>query len=162
MTVLFPAIVTCYIPYRLLSPIDLDKTSEWALGQYAGGTMIAAGVGILLTCVWEFAHIGRGTLAPFDEPRKLVVSGLYRYVRNPMYVGVMLILLGEAWFFGAKSLLIWAGLCFCAFNLFIMGYEEIRLSAKFGGDYEEYRRKVGRWIPRRQHESSHVLDETLK
>ena len=147
MTVLFPGTVAGYIPYRYFFPSKIPGPDEWRWYQYLAIAFIAVGLAVLLRCIWEFAHHGRGTLAPFDEPRKLVVRGLYRYVRNPMYVGVVTILLGEAWFFWSRSLLLYAGLFFVAANVFVMGYEELRLRSKFGDEYELYCDAVGRWIP---------------
>ena len=150
MTVLFPGTVVGYFPYRILAPLTIPGLHEWSWTQYAGASTTAVGAVTLLRCIWEFARRGRGTLAPFDEPRKLVVQGLYRHVRNPMYVGVTLILLGESLFFRSGGLLLYAVLFFVAFNVVVMGYEEPRLNSKFGIDYQRYCQQVGRWIPRIQ------------
>ncbi len=147
--VLFPGVVVGYLPYRILAPSRAPGPNEWSWGQYVSSVVIGIGLAVLLSCVWEFAHHGKGTLAPFDEPRKLVVQGLYRYVRNPMYVGVVLILLGESWFFWSGRLLLYTSLFFVATNVFVMGYEELRLRSKFGIEYEQYCRAVGRWLPGR-------------
>lgn len=147
MTVLFPGTVVGYLPYRILAPLTIPGFDEWSWARYAGTGAVAVGAVILLWCIWEFAHRGRGTLAPFDEPRKLVVQGLYRYVRNPMYVGVVLILLGESLFFRSGRLLLYTSLFFAAFNVFVIGYEEPRLRLRYGADYERYCMRVGRWIP---------------
>jgi protein-S-isoprenylcysteine O-methyltransferase Ste14 len=147
MTVLFPGTVVGYLPYRILAPVTIPGLDEWSWAQYAGTGAVAVGAVILLWCIWEFAHRGRGTLAPFDEPRKFVVQGLYRYVRNPMYVGVVLILLGESSFFWSGPLLLYTILFFVAFNIFVMAYEEPRLRSKFGAEYEQYCTRIGRWVP---------------
>ena len=147
MTILFPGTVAIYIPYRLLVPISLPSLSTWYLTHYAGAILMASGAAILLKCIWEFATFGKGTLAPFDETKKLVVIGLYRYVRNPMYVGVVLILLGESWFFWSGRVLAYSGFCFIIANILVMGYEEHRLRHKYGEDYRGYCKHVGRWIP---------------
>jgi protein-S-isoprenylcysteine O-methyltransferase Ste14 len=102
----------------------------------------------LIASILEFARSGRGTLSPVDPPRALVVQGLYRYVRNPMYLGVSLILLGEAALSGSGDLLLYGLVWFLAANFFVMGYEEPRLRRRFGAGYERYARAVGRWIPR--------------
>jgi protein-S-isoprenylcysteine O-methyltransferase Ste14 len=94
------------------------------------------GVVLLGTCIWEFARRGRGTLAPVDPPRTLVVQDLYRYVRNPMYLSVTMIVLGEALLTGSRVLLEY-------------GYEEPTLRRRFGPAYDRYRATVGRWVPRR-------------
>jgi len=154
MTVLFPGTVAVYIPYRMLKPINIQGPKIWSLTQYGALLVMGFGLVILFTCIWEFARFGRGTLSPFDEPRKLVVRGLYRYVRNPMYVGVALVLLGESCFFWSGRLLTYTGFCFIIANVLIMGYEEKRLRFKFGEEYERYREYVGRWIPGRPYEDS--------
>ena len=109
--------------------------------------LLAIGASILLRSIWSFAHVGKGTLAPFDETQKLIVVGLYRYVRNPMYVGVMLILLAQSWFFWSSTLLSYTGFCFIVANIIVIGYEENRLRHKYGDEFREYCRHVGRWIP---------------
>jgi protein-S-isoprenylcysteine O-methyltransferase Ste14 len=154
MTVLFPGTVTAYIPYRMLRPLHIPTPNSWFLQQYGALLVLSFGLAILFKCIWEFAHFGRGTLAPFDEPRKLVVRGLYRYVRNPMYVGVLLVLLAESWFFWSSRLLAYTGFCFIIANVFIMGYEEHRLRFKFGKEYERYCHHVRRWIPGRPYQES--------
>lgn len=147
MTVLFPGTVVGYLPYRMLTPLRIPRFDEWSWAQYAGIASIAVGAVILLWCIWEFAHRGRGTLAPFDEPRRLVVHGLYEYVRNPMYVGVVFMLLGESLFFWSGPLLVYTTLFFAAFNVVVMGFEEPRLRSKYGAEYEQYCQRVARWIP---------------
>ena len=148
MMVLFPGTIVGLLPSIILYPVRVNPPGDWSWGQFASGLVMAAGLAVLLRCVWEFAHRGRGTLAVFDAPRKFVVSGPYRYVRNPMYVGVLLILLGECWFFWSASLLLYAGLFFVIVNMFIIGYEERALRAKFGAEFVEYCQNVGRWIPK--------------
>jgi protein-S-isoprenylcysteine O-methyltransferase Ste14 len=115
-----------------------------------GWIVIALGATIGLPCVWEFAWRGLGTPAPFDPPRKLVVSGPYRFVRNPMYVGGGLVFIGEAITFPHITvlMLIEAAIAFSAVSIFIILYEEPTLRRMFGADYELYCRNVGRWIPR--------------
>lgn len=147
MIILFPGTVTVYIPYRILTPVSFPGPSVWANYQFAAALLVAIGGAILLKSIWSFARVGSGTLAPFDETRTLVVTGLYRYVRNPMYVGVMLILLAEAWFFLSQRLLMYAGLCFVIANLLIIGYEENRLRHKYGDEFRQYCKHVRRWIP---------------
>ena len=147
MIVLFPGTVTVYIPYRLLRPTAVPDPAIWSASQWGAMVVIAAGTAILLWSVWEFGRTGRGTLAPFDETETLVINGLYRYVRNPMYVGVIAILLGESWFFESVSLLKYAVLCLVIANILVIGYEEKRLRYKYGDAYRQYCSKVGRWIP---------------
>jgi protein-S-isoprenylcysteine O-methyltransferase Ste14 len=112
--------------------------------------LMILGAAIMLKCVWDFAWTGRGTPAPFDPPRRLVVTGLYRYVRNPMYAGMGFFLLGEALALPAimREMLILTAVCWAAVTLFILVYEEPALRASFGEDYVEYCKHVRRWIPR--------------
>ncbi|MGI9323716.1 MAG: methyltransferase family protein [Pseudomonadales bacterium] len=147
MIVLFPGTVAFYIPYRILDPISFPEPTSWLWTQYLSVLFLLIGASILLRSIWSFAHVGRGTLAPFDETQRLIVVGLYRFVRNPMYVGVVLILLAESWFFMSFDLLQYTGLCFLVANVVIIGYEENRLRHKYGNEYRRYCGHVGRWIP---------------
>ena len=155
MIVLFPGTVAGYIPYRLVAPAVMPPPDAWTGSQYGAVLLLILGAVILFNSIWSFAHVGRGTLAPFDETDKLIVVGLYRYVRNPMYVGVMMILLAEAWFFWSERLLGYAGFCFLAANVLVIGYEENRLRHKYGDQFREYCRHVGRWIPGKPYDSTH-------
>jgi protein-S-isoprenylcysteine O-methyltransferase Ste14 len=107
-----------------------------------------AGGALALWCIVTFALAGRGTPAPFDPPRKLVVQGPYRYVRNPMYVGAVLALCGAALFYRSIPLFGYAALFLLATHLFVVVYEEPTLARLFGSEYEKYRARVGRWLPR--------------
>ena len=112
-----------------------------------GLLLIAIGLVPLLLSIRDFAVWGRGTLAPIDPPTRLVRVGLYRHVRNPMYVGVVTAILGEALFFESRALAIYAAVVWMAFHLFVVLYEEPHLRYTFGQEYEAYRRDVPRWIP---------------
>jgi protein-S-isoprenylcysteine O-methyltransferase Ste14 len=103
---------------------------------------------ILLWSFWNFLHEGRGTPAPIDPPKELVVAGFYRYVRNPMYVGILAMISGHFLWFGYWYLLAYAMVVFLAFHTFVTFYEEPTLKRNFGAAYEDYLRKVPRWIPR--------------
>lgn len=107
-----------------------------------------AGGAILLWCFQDFVQKGKGTPAPIDPPKELVVSGLYRYVRNPMYVGVLMMIAGHFLWFGLWAQLVYAGFIFTAFHLFVLGYEERHLRKTFGTVHEDYMRRVPRWLPR--------------
>jgi protein-S-isoprenylcysteine O-methyltransferase Ste14 len=113
---------------------------------YAAG-VIAAGGALYLACVWAFAVVGRGTPGPWDPPRHFVAVDPYRWVRNPIYVSALLVVLGEAWLFGSRSLLIYAGVMAIVFHLFVVGYEEPALRRAFGQTYLEYTERVRRWLP---------------
>ncbi|HWP45479.1 MAG TPA: isoprenylcysteine carboxylmethyltransferase family protein, partial [Blastocatellia bacterium] len=97
---------------------------------------------------------GRGTPAPYDPPRRLVVSGLYRYTRNPMYVGIVTLLIGEALAFRSISLAIYSAAVWPLFHLRVIYYEEPKLRELFGQDYLDYCKKVSRWLPGKLHPSS--------
>lgn len=145
-TLLMPGTAVVWIPRMLLA----RETSRPELGlfRWAGLPLIVAGAAVLLACIVDFARKGRGTLAPIDPPRNLVAAGLYRYVRNPMYVGVVTTLIGEAVFFESKRLAIFAVAAWLIFHLFVVLYEEPHLAGAFGDEYWEYRKAVPRWIPR--------------
>jgi protein-S-isoprenylcysteine O-methyltransferase Ste14 len=145
---ILPGSVTLLIPYFILSARGGIVVPPWGPAQYAAVLVIAAGAAVLIRCIADFARIGRGTLAPVDPPKTLVVRGLYRYVRNPMYVGVLGVLVGEALLFQSVPLLTYTAIWYLFVNLFVIFYEEPTLRAQFGESYEQYRRAVGRWLPR--------------
>jgi protein-S-isoprenylcysteine O-methyltransferase Ste14 len=147
-TVIVPGAVTVYIPLFLFGPAR--SSLPFALGpfRYIGIAFILLGILIYLWCAWDFVS-GRGTPAPIDPPKELVVRGLYRFVRNPMYVGVLSILIGEAFFFESATLFWYGAAVFLLFNLFVIFYEEPALGRQFGKSYEDYLATVGRWLPRR-------------
>lgn len=145
-TFLLPGTVTVLIPYYILNA----KEGADAPGpvRYLGVPLILMGAAGLLWSIWQFFAEGRGTLAPVDPPKELVIHGLYCVVRNPMYVSVAAILLGEAIFFASWGILVEATIFFLVTHLFILFYEEPFLRKQFGASYENYTRTVGRWIPR--------------
>jgi protein-S-isoprenylcysteine O-methyltransferase Ste14 len=140
--VVFPGTVTVAIPLLIL------QGSGQHTPRRTGLALVAVGAAILFRCIWEFAVTGRGTLAPIDPPTRLVVHSLYRYVRNPMYVGVVLILAGEAWVFWSGGLLLYAAGFVVVTNLFIILHEEPALRRRFGESYADYMRTVPRWVPK--------------
>jgi protein-S-isoprenylcysteine O-methyltransferase Ste14 len=113
-----------------------------------GALLAAAGLAMLAWTVTLFIRIGRGTLAPWDPTRKLVVRGPYRHVRNPMITGVLAILIGEAIAFGVRELWTWAALFVAINHVYFLLSEEPGLADRFGAEYDEYKRQVPRWIPR--------------
>lgn len=145
-TILLPGTVAGYVPLRLI--LRGQSWPPFSLITILALVPVALGLSILFRCIWDFARTGRGTLAPVDPPTTLVAKGLYRYVRNPMYVGVLTLLLGEAAYFRSLPLLEYAAFCWVAFHLFVLLYEEPALQHRFGACYDDYRRSVGRWIPR--------------
>ena len=143
-TLVVPGTIGVYVPLVLAR----GRPPASALVFLLALALLATGTVIYAWCVWDFAVFGRGTPAPIDAPKKLVVCGLYRYTRNPIYVGVLMVLLGWAVMFRGTTLLIYAlcvGICF---HLFVVFYEERRLGQQFGAEYHDYCEKVGRWLPR--------------
>ena len=145
--VLLPGLLAGYIAWRYyaLGAVSADLSDPLSV---LGILCMVLGVALLATCMWEFAASGRGTLAPVDPPRHLVVRGLYRCVRNPMYVAVTTILLGEVGLTRSSPLLWYLLAWFVAVNLFVLLYEEPTLRECLGTSYAEYSRQVRRWIPR--------------
>jgi protein-S-isoprenylcysteine O-methyltransferase Ste14 len=113
-------------------------------------TLMILGGLLAITCIWEFAWTGRGTPAPFDPPRRLVLRGPYRWVRNPMYVGMGIFLIAEALMLPMirREMLILIAVMWALITLFILVYEEPTLRRLFNGDYVDYCRHVRRWLPR--------------
>lgn len=146
-TILQPGLVAGLFPYMILgSPDTAVFKKNLNPYQYTAIFIFAVGLIILFYCISMFAIKGKGTLSPADPTKKLVISGLYKYSRNPMYIGVMLILIGEALFFNSTSLWIYTAFVFIAFNLFIVLHEEPRLKRDFGTEYQQYLKAVRRWF----------------
>jgi protein-S-isoprenylcysteine O-methyltransferase Ste14 len=145
---LFVGLVLIYLPNQMLSAAGVDRPARLGAFQFAGMIIGAAGAAVALWCILSFAFFGRGTPAPFDPPRQLVVRGPYRYVRNPMYLGAALALTGAALFYETGVLWAYAAGFLVVLHLFVELYEEPTLRQTFGDTYEDYRRKVGRWWPK--------------
>ncbi len=118
------------------------------LAEPIGFVLSAVGVAIYAWTAWNFANTGKGTPEPLDPPRTVVAVGLYRWVRNPMYIGVLATVLGQAIAFRSLALVAYAILVWLTVHAFVVGYEEPDLRRRFGESYESYRRSVPRWIPR--------------
>jgi protein-S-isoprenylcysteine O-methyltransferase Ste14 len=145
-TLLIPGTVAGWLPYRLHG--DSAATSNLAL-RVIGILLIAIGTAIYLhTAFWGFALRGHGTPAPVAPTKKLVVEGLHRYVRNPMYLGVATIVLGQAILFQSWHVLEYLAIVLVIVQFFVVFYEEPTLARQFGQEYEEYKQRVPRWIPR--------------
>ena len=143
-TVLVPGTVAGYIPWSIVRGVPLVVT-PWVI---PAGLCSIVGVAIYLWCAYDFGVAGRGTPAPIDAPKRLVVRGLYQYVRNPMYVGVMLVLAGWTMLYRIEGLVNYTVGAFVVFNLLVFFYEEPNLQKLFGAEYADYRSRVGRWLPR--------------
>jgi protein-S-isoprenylcysteine O-methyltransferase Ste14 len=134
-----------YIPLALLRVgprVGTGTISVLAIPLWLIGSLI------ILRCFWDFTLKGRGTPVPSDPPKELVSTGFYRYVRNPIYVGVLLIFLGHFLWFGYWALLIYTVFAFIGVHSFVVLYEEPTLKRKFGTSYEDYLKRVPRWIPK--------------
>jgi len=140
-----PGILALYIPLTFLRT---GPHLETGFFSYLSIPLWLIGGLTLLWCFWDFTFKGRGTPAPIDPPKELVASGLYRLVRNPMYVGIQLVLAGHFVYFGYWVILAYAAFFFLATHLFVTLYEEPDLRRRFGAGYEDYLKKVPRWIPR--------------
>ncbi|MGH7699850.1 MAG: methyltransferase family protein [Gemmatimonadales bacterium] len=143
----FVAVVLVFVPARVLSWSGIERPARLGVPEVAGIAVVAAGAALVLWCVLTFAFVGRGTPAPFDPPRRLVVRGPYRFVRNPMYIGAGLALAGAALFYRSPSLLAYAALFWLVTHLFVVWYEEPVLRRTFGDAYDVYCRAVRRWWP---------------
>ncbi len=143
-TLVVPGLGAVLVPWLILA------RSGGAVGpvSWPAVAVIAAGAGLYFSCLWQFASVGRGTPGPWDAPRRLVMAGPYRWVRNPIYVGALLVVFGEAWQFLSLPLLAYAAVMAVLFHLFVIGYEEPTLRRRFGESYAEYLQAVPRWIPR--------------
>jgi len=149
---LLPFVVVVLVPRWLLARDAADVAIPSALfvpGRIVGALVFAAGFALFLWCVLLFARVGRGTLAPWDPARRLVVVGPYRHVRNPMITFVCTMLGGEALFFHSARIGAWLLLFVVINHTYFLLLEEPGLVARFGGEYERYRAAVPRWLPRR-------------
>jgi protein-S-isoprenylcysteine O-methyltransferase Ste14 len=145
---LFIGLLFIYLPARILAWAGILRPAAFDWPQIAGLLIGTLGAVLALWCVGAFAWIGKGTPAPFDPPRRLVIRGPYRFVRNPMYIGALLVLSATALFYRAIPVLLFA----CGFvlvtHLFVVIYEEPTLRRSFGPEYEAYCHRVHRWLPR--------------
>jgi protein-S-isoprenylcysteine O-methyltransferase Ste14 len=143
-TVVVPGSGAILLPRWILRRFDHTATAT----AWPAVAVIAFGVALYLWCVLVFAAVGRGTPGPWDAPRRFVAVGPYRWARNPIYIGALVVVLGEAWLFLSPALLAYAGAMAVACHLFAIGYEEPTLRRRFGDDYQKYLATVPRWIPR--------------
>lgn len=143
-TLIVPGTVGILVPRWLMggfSPVPGDALT------WIGAVAFGVGAAIYFRCAWEFAVRGLGTPAPIAPTKYLVTTALHRYVRNPMYIGVALAIVGQSIIFRSIHLAIYAALMLTIAHLFVVLYEEPALKRQFGESYEEYRRRVPRWIP---------------
>lgn len=142
-----PGIVAGLLPFLLVQD-NVKNIADYPLNMfhYSGIILFLSGIVITIKCIISFAIEGRGTLSPADPTKKLVAGGLYKYSRNPMYIGVILILTGESIFFNTPTLWIFSFIVFTVFNIFIVYFEEPRLKKDFKDEYLKYNENVRRWI----------------
>jgi len=145
--VIAPGIVAGYVPWRICRWRVEAPLLGIASLRLAGVLLIAAGLPVLLDSFARFALQGLGTPAPIFPTRHLVVSGLFRYVRNPMYVAVVSLILGQGLFFGSLRVLEYGIAVWVGFYLFVLIYEEPTLRKSYAHEYEEFCANVPRWIP---------------
>lgn len=145
-----PTIVALLVPW-LLTRWDADPQTL-AL-KMLGVLVLLAGGALLLETTTRFALHGRGTPAPWAPPERFVERGSYRFVRSPMYLGVLLLVVGQGLLLGRAVLYAWAVAAWLIFTGFLVFYEEPQLRDRFGASYEDYRRRVRRWLPTRPRSS---------
>ena len=145
---LFIGFLLIFLAARILSSTGVTQPSAIGVWQVAGVALGTCGALLALTCILTFAFVGRGTPAPFDPPRRLVVRGPYHLVRNPMYVGAGFALAGASLFYQSVPLVGYTGVFLIVSHVFVVLYEEPTLRKMFGKDYEAYCRRVGRWWPK--------------
>jgi protein-S-isoprenylcysteine O-methyltransferase Ste14 len=139
-----PGVVAGLIPWWITG----WRGASYPALAIAGWCLVALGGVLLLECFARFALQGRGTPAPVAPTERLVVGGAYRWVRNPMYVAVTALILGQTALFASLPLLLYGGAVWAAFHAFVLGYEEPALRRAFPEDYAAYCAAVPRWIPR--------------
>ena len=144
---LVPATFLVFIPAMILNVTGTE--GEGGVLRLVGLVPMVLGLAILAWCFAGFIVEGQGTPAPYDPPQRLVTGRLYGWMRNPMYVAVTTILVGEAMFYGSLPLLAWAAVAWIFFNFFVILYEEPTMQRRFGPAYEAYLEHVPRWIPSR-------------
>ena len=142
---LFISLVLIFLPARILTATGIVGPTVIGVWQVAGIMMGLAGASLALWCILTFVFVGRGTPAPFDPPRRLVVQGPYRLVRNPMYIGAGIAVLGAAMFYQSFALAGYVGVFLLMMHVFVIGYEEPTLRRMFGHEYEVYCQNTGRW-----------------
>jgi protein-S-isoprenylcysteine O-methyltransferase Ste14 len=143
-TVFVPGTVAVVVPLL----IGRGSGATFEPSSYPGWLLIAGGVVLYAWCLWTFVTVGRGTPGPWDPTERVVATGPYLWVRNPMYIAVLSVILGEAWVFKSWVLVAYAIVVAAVVHTFVVVYEEPTLTEQFGESYVSYRKQVGRWIPR--------------
>lgn len=149
-----PGTVLVAVPAALVASGLGPRRRDLGGWRWLGYALVAAGALVILRCFADFVRRGRGTPAPYDPPRELVASGLYRYTRNPQYLAVLAVVCGEAVLTGAAVLLGYAAALAVGYHLFVTRYEEPALRRLFGDAYARYCAAVPRWFPLRRRPAS--------
>ena len=152
MKVILRQLFSLILPVTVLIivPLTIERHMVIATGirLFAGLGVMLLGLLVMAQTILTFIRIGKGTLAPWSPTRRLVVGGMYAYVRNPMILGVIMVLIGEAIVFSSRSILLWAIVVFAINTVYFIFSEEPGLEKRFGAEYTEYKKNVPRWIPR--------------
>lgn len=145
-TLLVPGTVLVLVPIALVAS-GWGPRLDLGAAPLIGFVLVLPGVAMIVWCFIDFVRRGQGTPAPYDPPRRLVIVGLYKHIRNPQYVGVILVALGEAIVSGRTLLFVYAGILAIGYHLFVRFYEEPNLRRTFGEEYVRYCAVVSRWLP---------------
>ncbi|WP_163511458.1 methyltransferase family protein [Fodinicola acaciae] len=143
-----PGTVGGLVPWWLTGWRTLDPFPGWIVARVVGVLLIAVGVVVVVHAFYRFVVEGLGTPLPVAAPQRLVVGGFYRFVRNPMYVAILAVILGQALLLAQWNLVAYAAILWCVSATFVRFYEEPRLRREFGADYDTYRHAVPAWLPR--------------
>lgn len=135
----------------IIIPLSIEQNfrMQYMFTSAPGLFLIFLGLFIMGLSILSFIKIGKGTLAPWNPTKKLVIVGLYGHVRNPMILGVLIVLIGESILFLSVNIFVWAVIFFLINNIYFSLYEEPNLEERFGDEYREYKKNVLRWLPRR-------------
>jgi protein-S-isoprenylcysteine O-methyltransferase Ste14 len=142
-SLILPVTVLIIVPFCIEKRLNTDNL--YAL--YTGLLIMCLGLSVMALAISLFIRIGKGTLAPWSPTKKLIIRGIYCHVRNPMIIGVLIVLIGEAVAILSLNIFIWAVAFFISNNIYFYLYEEPDLNKKFGKEYNEYKKNVPRWIP---------------
>ncbi|MGQ0548960.1 MAG: methyltransferase family protein [Armatimonadota bacterium] len=145
---LVPGTVIVIVPWRLSGWELAEPFFGWTGIRWIGLTLVIVGLPVVAQAMVRFVREGLGTPSPTFPTERLVVTGPYRYVRNPIYIGVLSMIVGQALIFGSRAVLVYALCVALAFHLFVVWYEEPTLRLRFGAEYDAYTRGVRRWRPR--------------
>ena len=156
---LFIGLLLVFLPGQVLEWSGIASPARIGIVELIGIAVTVLGGGLAVWCILTFAFVGKGTPAPFDPPRRLVISGPYRYVRNPMYIGAAVALAGAAIFYRSPALALYVVAFLVVTHLFVIGYEEPTLTRLFGEEYDAYRNQVGRWLPHGPRKTHRTLSE---